>query len=237
MLPKIPSAVFEHTLPVTKQLIHYRPYTVREEKILLIAAASDNPRDMVNAVKQVISNCIIDEDVDVSKLHIFDLEVLLLLLRIVSTSNEVELKYQDTEDNKVYDFSVNLEDVIAESTKNITIVDSNIRLKDDIGIIMKPLTIDIMFSGDLDKLNDPNEMYSVLQNLIDKIYDEENVYIAADASAEEFVAFIDSFDKESRNKLSAYFTDMPKLHHTLKYTNSKGTSREIRLEGVTDFFQ
>lgn len=237
MLPKLKTAVFEHTLCVSNRKIHYKPYTVREEKILLMASASDNPNDMVNAVKQVIGNCIVDEDILVDDLHIFDLEVLLLLLRIVSTSNEIQLRYRDSEDEKFYDFVVNLEEVIANSTKDVKIPDLKIQLNDEVGIVMKPLTIDIILSGDIEKLNDPDETYNVLKNLIDKIYDEENVYIVADADDDEFATFIDSFDKNASSKLSSYFMDLPRLSHELQYTNSKGTERRIRLEGITDFFQ
>lgn len=237
MLPKLPIATFEYTLPISKKKIHYKPYTVREEKILLIAAASDNPRDMVNAVKQVINNCIVEEDVDVVEFPLFDLEVLLLLLRIVSTSNEVELKFHDKEDDKIYDFTISLEDVISKSIAAAKPVEKVIELKDGIGVIMKELTIDVIMSGELDNLNDPEKMYDVLQGLIDSIYDKEELHKAEDASREEFTDFLDSFDKDASSKLSSYFIDLPKLSHTLTYKNTKGTEREIRLEGINDFFQ
>ncbi len=92
MLPKIKSPIFEYTLPIAKEKIQYRPYTVKEEKILLFAGQSGEPNDMALAVKQVLNNCIVTKGFDIDNMSLFDLEVMIMLLRSVSTSNEVELK-------------------------------------------------------------------------------------------------------------------------------------------------
>lgn len=236
MLPRLPAITFEYTLPVSKKKIKYKPYTVREEKILLVAAQSGEEADLANAVKEVLNNCILNEDVDVAELHLFDVEVLLTLLRIVSTSNEVEIAFEDQEDKKIYKFSLDLQEILDKNVAEAEIPEKNILLKDPVGVVMNEITLDLVMSGDLEKLNDPSEVYTLLKNLIKYVYEDEEVYNVTDVSLEEFAEFLDSFDREASDKLSSYFINMPKMKWEIKYKNSKGTEREIRFEGIADFF-
>jgi hypothetical protein len=236
MLPKLEIATFETTLPILKKTIKYRPYTVREEKILLIAAQSDDNIDMVNAITQVVQNCLVD-DIDVQTLHIFDIEYMLMKLRAISSSDVIELHYLDHEDNQKYKVTASIDEILKYSVENIKIIDPKIQLTSALGIVMKPLTINLFMNGNLEDLDDPDKAYSVIKNMVEYIYDENETYNINDSSEEEFTEFMDSLTREPSQKISEYFTNIPKLHYTFKYTNSKGTERESFVEGLANFFQ
>lgn len=240
-LPKLKSPTFTYTLPLSKKKIHYRPYTVKEEKILLIAMQSGEMEDIITAIKQVVKNCI-QEKIDPGTLSTFDLEVIQILLRIVSTSNEVVLSYNDNEDNsaKPYVFKINLQELLDDNIKNMKLPNKEIPLSNEYSVSMKDITIDMFMNRDLEDLDDPVKMYDVLGRTIEKVYsskNEDEVYFLKDFNSEEIAEFVDSFDKKASENLAEYFKNLPAITKTLTWTNTKGTLREIKLSGVTDFFQ
>ena len=237
-LPVLKHALFETKLPCSNKKIKYKGYTVKEEKILLIALQSNEMPDIINAIKQIITNCTMGQ-VDPGLIPIFDLEILLLLLRIVSTSNEVNLKFKDEEDEKIYEFDINLQDIVAKCGKDVVVPKRDIALNDEWGITMKHINIDMFLSNELADLDNPEKMYSVLGKCFEKIYslkNEDEVYFLKDSTQEEIDTFIDSWDKVASENVSKYFQNLPQISHTIKYTNKKGTDREIILKGVNDFF-
>lgn len=236
MLPKIETITFDLTLPVAKTKIKYRPYTIKEEKILLLAMKSDDPDDMVKAVKQVVNNCVMTSGFDVDQLHTFDLEYLLVNLRIVSVSNELDLSFKD-DDGRIYKVVVDLPAALADIVKNADIPDKIIPLSDKIGVEMRDITIDMLMSGELEGINDPLMIYKVLPKVIAHVYDENQIYKFDDATEEEVEEFFDSFDKKATKALSTYFENIPRLHYLISYTNAEGIVRNIELNGLADFFQ
>jgi len=237
MLPKIDTATFNTFLPIAKQKIMYRPYTIKEEKILLIALKSEDTEDMVRAVKQVVNNCVLTKTFDIEVLHTFDLEFLLVHLRIVSVSNELELSFKDEEDERMYGIKLDLPTILEEMVNAIDIPDSVVMLNDTVGVEMKDITIDMLLNNDLDGINDPLRIYKVLPQLMKHVFDKDKIYKFDDAAEEEIEEFFDSFDKTATKRLSAYFEKVPRLSYTVNYTNSKGTVRTIELNGLSDFFQ
>ena len=133
-LPKIKHPIYEFKVPSMGTKESFRPFLVKEEKVLLMAKSSEDPSDAMRAVKQIVNNCAISESFDVDKLTIFDLEYLFLQLRAVSVSNIVKVSYRDNEDGKVYDFGIDLKEVDVEFPEGIEKV---IRVTDDMGIVMK----------------------------------------------------------------------------------------------------
>lgn len=230
-LPKIDQPLFDMTIPSTGKKIVFRPFLVKEEKILLIAQQSGNDSEIIRAIKQILNNCIQDE-IDLDTFAIFDLEYAFLKLRAKSVNNVVKLAYRDTEDDEVYNFELDLDAIEIKMPEKIN---SKIVITDEVGMTMKYPSASIT-----DKMtnfdNEVDLMTFFIINCIDTIYDEENVYVADDFSGEEISEFLDGLDVKSFEKIREFFESVPRLYHKIEYTNSIGNERSIELTSLKDFF-
>jgi hypothetical protein len=230
-LPKIDQPLFDMTIPSTGKKIVFRPFLVKEEKILLIAQQSGNDSEIIRAIKQILNNCIQDE-IDLDTFAIFDLEYAFLKLRAKSVNNIVKLAYRDTEDDEVYNFELDLDAIEIKMPEKIN---SKIVITDEVGMTMKYPSASIT-----DKMtnfdNEVDLMTFFIINCIDAIYDEENVYVADDFSEEEISEFLDGLDVKSFEKIREFFESVPRLYHKIEYTNSVGNERSIELTSLKDFF-
>jgi hypothetical protein len=230
-LPKIEKPLFELFVPSMKKSVKARPFVVREEKILLTAQQSGAEKDIILAIKQVLNNCIVGE-FDVDDLATFDLEYMFLKLRARSVNNVIKVSYRDNEDNKVYDFEIDLDEVELKVEDNISNI---INVTDTIGIKMKYPSVTI-----LDNVPDTENASDVVEYLIksciDQIFDEENVYPAKDHTDEELNDFLDSLDIETFNKIRQFFDNLPQMYYKMEYTNENGSVRTIELTTLNDFF-
>jgi T4 bacteriophage base plate protein len=235
-LPKIKVPLFDVTIPSQKKDAKYRPFLVKEEKILLMAQAGGTRKEMINALKQVINNCVTmldGSDVDVDNLTTFDLEYIFLKIRSKSVDNVVELKYTDNEDQKSYDFKVSLDNIeIQENPEH----NKKIKISDDIGIIMKYPTPAIVNAVEDPDASETDVSIRMIRECIDQIYDKENVFLAKEASKEELDEFVDSMTVKNFEDIQKFFETMPRLYHKIEYKNSKGTARTIELVSLEDFF-
>lgn len=230
-LPKISQPLFNVVIPSTQQKIEFRPFLVKEEKILLIAQQSENDSDIIRAIKQILANCI-QSTLDIDNLAIFDLEYLFLKLRARSVNNIIKLSYKDTEDEKIYDFEFNLDDVEVNVPDQ---VNSKIEITNDVGMVMKYPTADI--TDKMGNINNEVELMTFfIVNCIETIYDADNVYPATDYSEKEISEFLDNLDVSTFGKIRGFFESIPRLHHVIKYQNSLGNDREIELTNLKDFF-
>ena len=230
-LPKIDQPLFNMIIPSTGKKIVFRPFLVKEEKILLIAQQSGNDSEIIRAIKQILNNCIQD-DIDLDSFAIFDLEYAFLKLRARSVNNVVKLSYRDTEDDEVYNFDLDLDAIEIEMPENIN---SKIEITEEVGMTMKYPSASItdnMTNFD----NEVDLMTFFIINCIDTIYDEENVYMANDFSSEEISEFLDGLDVKSFEKIREFFESVPRLYHKIEYTNSVGSERSIELTSLKDFF-
>lgn len=231
-LPKINHPVYELTLPSTKQQIKFRPFLVKEEKILLMAMQGEDPEEIINSVKQVINNCIMTEGMDVDSLATFDLEYLFIKIRAKSVNNVIKLTYRDLEDDKKYDVEVNLDEVEIKHSPDHS---NKVEINKSMGFYLS-----YPHAGISNKINDiENEtelFFSILKNCIHKIYDGENEYLASEAPSEELDDFLQNLDVKSFKKIQAFFDTMPRLYYEIKYTNSLGNERVIKLNNLSDFF-
>jgi len=170
--------------------------------------------------------------IDVNVLIMTDVEIIFLKLRSKSVNNIVDITYIDPEDNKEYNFKIDLEDVKVVKEKDIS---NNIRLSDDIGIIMRHPTASI-----IDEMGEFEDEIAILNFFIKKciveIYDAETVYPVSEHSDAEIQAFIDNIDVNSFDKIREYIDSAPKLNYVIKYTNSTGAEKEIMLDTLRDFF-
>ena len=230
-LPKLSHPTFELEIPSTKQKIRYRPFLVKEEKILLIAQQSNDPKDVVYAVKQVLQNCSLDP-IDVDDLTTFDIEYFFIKLRSKSVNNLVKLKYRDLEDELIYDFEVDLEQL--EMTFDPE-HESTIQINDNTILFLKYPKMNMV--GDIDKVeNETDLVFEILRNCLDKIVQGSETYEIKDSTKEEIDEFILSLDVSTFNKVQNFFNTMPKLKHDIIYTNSLGNERKITLQNLNDFF-
>jgi hypothetical protein len=230
-LPKIDQPLFSMTIPSIGKNVTFRPFLVREEKILLIAQQSGSDTDIIRAIKQILSNCI-QEDLDLNSLAIFDIEYMFLKLRSRSVNNVVKLSYRDNEDGEVYDFDLDLDTIEVKMSEKIN---SKIEVTDNVGMTMKYPTASIT-----DRMkefdNEVDLMTFFIVNCIDTIYDEENVYVAEDFSEQEITEFLDGLDVKSFEKIREFFESIPRLYHKIEYKNSIDNHRSIELTSLKDFF-
>lgn len=231
-LPKIQTPVFEIVIPSLNKTIEFRPFIVKEEKILLMAQQSSDQRDIVRAIKQIISNCCLDTSISVNQFTTTDLEYVFLKLRSKSVNNIIEIQYTDEEDGQMYKFDVDLDEVDVTKPKH---VDNNIKINGNIGIIMCYPSAAII--DQIETFKDEVEILNFfIKKCIVEIYDEENVYPANEHTDQELQDFIDGMDVMSFDKIREYLDSAPKLNHVIKYTNSLGNKKEIVMDNLRDFF-
>jgi len=230
-LPKIDQPLFDVTIPSTGQAVTFRPFLVKEEKILLIAQQSGNDTEIIRSIKQILNNCIQDH-IDIDSLAVFDLEYLFLKLRAKSVNNVVKLSYRDTQDDQIYNFEVDLDTIEVEMPESVK---SKIEINKNVGMTMKYPTADITDKmGEFE--NEVDLMTFFIVNCIDTIYDEENVYPTSEYSETEIIEFLDGLDVATFDKIRNFFESIPKLYHKIEYENSLGSKREIELTNLKDFF-
>lgn len=231
-LPKIEHPTFNVTLPSNKEQITLRPFLVKEEKILLMALQSEDTEEVINSIKQVISNCIIIGNVEIDELATLDVEYLFIKLRARSVNNVIKLTYRDNEDDKRYDVEINLDEVGIKYNDNHT---NDIKINDTIGIRLKYPKASISTQVK-DVSSETDLFFKILKNSLDVIYDKDNEYKVSDSSEEEVDEFIQSLDVKAFNKIQDFFTTMPRLHYEVSYVNSLGNTRTITLNSLNDFF-
>lgn len=228
-LPKIVHPTYNITLPSTKKKINIRPFTVQEEKLLFMAKASDNPADILSAVKQIIRNCVLDK-VDVDKLATFDIEYLFIKLRAKSVGEVIDLEYTEPGSKDPIKFKINLDNVEVNFNPDHT---NKILVKDDIGIIMRYPSLEeiaIINNGE----NEEDAAFEVLLSCIDKIFDKDSVY--SDFSKKELDEFVNNLPFDAMQKLKNFFETMPVVKHVVKLKNKQGEEKTIELKGISSFF-
>lgn len=236
-LPVIATPKFELILPSSGKKYKYRPFLVKEEKVLLIALEGGAPNEIITSIKEIIKSCV--EGLNVDEMSIFDLEYVFLKLREKSISDTIVLyvKHIDKKNSEgnecdhVQEITVDLDkvEVIRNPDNNV-----KIQLTDSIGVVMKYPTIDL-----IDELTEFNakSAFTIVERCIDYVYDEENTYPASDYSPKELHAFIESLSHSQFEKIERFFETLPKIQQEVKWKCNKCGSEEILiLEGLNDFF-
>jgi len=230
-LPKIDQPIFDMTIPSNGKKITFRPFLVKEEKILLIAQQSGNDTEIIRAIKQILNNCV-QEDLDIDGLAIFDLEYMFLKLRSKSVNNVVKLSYRDNEDDQIYNFELDLDTIEIKMPETVS---SKIEITENVGMTMKYPDASIT-DRMKDFENEVDLMTFFIVNCIDTIYDEDNVYVASEFSDNEISEFLDGLDVKTFEKIREFFEDIPRLYHKIEYKNSVGSERSVELTSLKDFF-
>jgi hypothetical protein len=232
MLPKIDYPLYDIKIPSHATKEKFRPFLVKEEKLLLMAKQSENNTDILSAIKQIITNCSIDKKFDVDKLTVFDLEYVFLKLRAFSIDNKIKVSYKDNEDGKIYDFEVNLEEVEVQFPEK---VDNNIKITQNSGILMKFPSASLY--DDQEFLNlEKDHLFELILRCIDKIYVDEEIYEASEYKRNELRDFLEQLDIKTFEKIQDFLIASPKLEYKITYKNSNDNDREIVLSSLNDFF-
>lgn len=232
MLPKIDSPTYNLTIPSLKKSLKFRPFLVKEEKLLLMAKETNNPIDYLSAMKQVITNCCYDKKFNIDNLTVFDIEFLFIRIRAFSVDNIVTLKYIDNEDDQEYTFKVDLNKIEVQFPDKI---DNVIKINDSIGIVMKYPSA--LLYDDKEFLESSDEhLFQLVIKCMHQIYENDTVYECAKYKTEEIEAFLDSLEIKTYEKMLEFLTNVPKLYYKIEYKNSKGNSRKIELTKLEDFF-
>ena len=234
-LPKLNTPTYELEIPSSDEKIKYRPFLVKEEKILLMAMESKDNTQIINAVKDIVSSCTF-EKVDVKAMPMFDMEYIFLNIRAKSVGEISKLRILCPDDGKTYaQIELDLTKVEVQVGDDHT---NKIELTDDTGIIMTYPTIDSFLESGVETIN-ANNMLDVIGTCILQIYEEkgEKVYEAKDQTKKELTEFIESMNSKQFKQVQLFFDTMPKLTHTLKVKNPK-TKKEsnVKLSGLNDFF-
>ena len=231
-LPKISYPTYTIKVPSTKKNVKFRPFLVKEEKLLLMAKESENNSDILLSIKQIVNNCCLDENFDNEKMTIFDLEYIFIKLRAFSVDNIVKVSYKDEEDGQNYEFEVDLNAVEVEfPEKN----ENNIKISDTFGILMKYPSASLY--EDKDFLNlDKDYLFELIVRCIDKIYEGDNVFEAKNYTMKDLGDFLENLESKTFVSVQNFLMNSPKLLHVIKYKNSLGNEKEIRLSSLNDFF-
>lgn len=231
-LPRPPLPYYNCIIPSTKKKIKYRPYTVLEEKVLMLAAESGDPGEIVNALETTISRCV-DGPIDVRELAIFDIEYLFLRLRAKSVGEKIELRTIAPDDGETpIDITIDIDKVGVEILPNHT---NKIKFDDNFMVVMKYPNIDFFNEGlDLSNIEATSEL---IAKCISQIVYGEEVTQANDTTLEERVEWVEGLTSAQFIKLEQFFKEMPRLKHTVKTTNPITKNKvEIQLVGLSDFF-
>lgn len=230
-LPKIDIPIFEMELPSTKKKLKYRPFTVKEEKILLVAQESDDSEQEILAARQVVSNCIIDEDV--SSFAMFDLDYVLLVLRSRSVDNTITFQIKDPDTEESIQLVIDAENVKFMETETHT---NKIELDRTYSLFLKYPTIEEFTSIIKMDDDDPLVNYFVMISCLDYIASEDEVHYFKDYENSDIDAFMDNLDGGVIKKIEHFFSTMPKLRHEMKYKNKEGKDKTFVIEGMRSFF-
>ena len=236
-LPKIATPTYELELPSTGKSVKYRPFLVKEEKVLVIALESEDNKQITNAIKAVLKSCILSKGIKVENLPTFDIEYLFLNIRGKSVGEDIDVNIICPDDNKTQvPVTIALDEIEVQKDDNHT---NKIKVDENIMMEMKYPSLDQFIKNNFD-FNDKNMMdqsFDLIATCIDKIYTEEEVWAAADCTKKEMKDFLEQMNSNQFKEIESFFETMPKLSHSVSVTNpNTKVKSEVVLEGLASFF-
>ena len=235
-LPKIVTPTYELELPSTGKSVKYRPFLVKEEKVLVIALESEDNKQITNAIKAVLKSCILSKGIKVEDLPTFDIEYLFLNIRGKSVGEDLEVNIicPDDEETQV-PVTINLDDIEVQRDDKHT---NKIKIDDSIMMEMKYPSLEQFIKNNFD-FNDNmmDQSFDLIATCIDKIYTEDEVWASADCTKKEMKDFLEQMNSNQFKEIESFFDTMPKLSHTISVTNPKTKVKsDVVLEGLASFF-
>ena len=236
-LPKIATPIYELEIPSLKKKIRYRPFLVKEEKILIIALESEDSKQIANAVKNVITNCILSKGIKVEDLSTFDIEYLFLNIRGKSVGETVDVLITCPDDGTTQvPISINLDEINVEVDPKHS---RDIKLDDSLTLRMRYPSMTEFIKNNFDSGEgvSVDDTFDLIVSCIDQIYSEEESWAAGDSSKKELLEFVEQLSSKQFKEIEKFFDTMPKLSHTIKIKNpNTKVESEVVLEGLSAFF-
>ena len=235
-LPKIATPTYELVLPSSNRKIKYRPFLVKEEKILIIALESQDQKQIANAVNSILSSCILTRGTKVEKLSTFDIEYLFLNVRGKSVGEHIEVMVTCPDDGKTQvPMSINIDDIKVQKSENHN---PDIKLDDTYTLKMRYPSLNEFiktnFNAEDIKVDDT---FDLIAQCIDQVYSEEESWTQADCTKKELTEFLEQLNSSQFKEIEKFFDTMPKLSHTVKVLNpNTKVESEIVIEGLQNFF-
>ncbi len=238
-LPKINTPTFELVLPSTAKKIKYRPFLVREEKILVMAMESDDMKQITSAIIDILNNCILTRGIKVEKLSTFDIEYLFLNVRSKSVGETVEVNVTCPDDGETQvQMEIDIDSIKVKKDKNHTNI---VKLDDNLSMKLKYPSMNEFIENNFDATDtsrsEVSQSLDMITSCIDMIYNEEESWSSTDSTKKELSEFIEQLNTKQFKDVEKFFTTMPKLSHTVKVKNPKtGVENKVVLEGLASFF-
>ena len=236
-LPKISTPTYELELPSTQKKVRYRPFLVKEEKVLLIALETEDTKEITNAIRAVIKSCVLTRGIKVETLPTFDIEYLFLNIRGKSVGEVIEVNLICPDDGVTeVKKNIPIDDIKIQRTDGHT---NQIKLDDNIMMEMKYPSLDQFIKNNFDftEGNQMDQSFELIGTCIDKIYTEEEVWTASDCTKKELTEFLESMNSSQFKEIENFFETMPKLTHTIKVKNpNTEKENDVVLEGLASFF-
>jgi hypothetical protein len=236
-LPKIATPTYELELPSTGETVQFRPFLVKEEKLLVIALESEDTKQITTAIKTVIKNCILTKNIKVENLPTFDIEYLFLNIRGKSVGEQIEVNIicPDDEVTQVL-VKIDIDSIQVQKNEEHT---NQIRVDKNIMMEMKYPSLDQFIKSNFDFTNENamEQSFDLIASCISKIYTEEEVWAASDVTKKELSDFLDQMNSNQFKQIESFFETMPKLSHKIKVKNpDTNVESEVVLEGLASFF-
>ena len=234
-LPQVVLPTYELEIPSNGKKIKYRPFVVKEEKLLLLALETEDEKQIEDAVKTLLKGCI-QSRIKIEDLAIFDLEYIFLQIRAVSVGEIVEMKVTCRDDDKTQvNYAINLSEVKVTKPEGYS---TKIMLTDDLGVIMKyPSWSEFITGSVMGQSPTAEGIVEIIAKCVDQIFDGEDVYDSSTTSKKEFVEFIENLTNSQFEKIQQFFDDAPRLEHKFTVTNpNTGVENEFVIAGLANFF-
>jgi hypothetical protein len=236
-LPKISTPTYELELPSTGQTIKFRPFLVKEEKLLVLALETEDTKQITNGIKTVIKNCIETKGIKVEELPTFDIEYLFLNIRGKSVGEDIEVNIICPDDGETtVPVKINIDEIKVQKNDNHS---TKVKIDDEIMMEMKYPSLEQFIKSNFD-FNDNNaieQSFDLISSCIDKIYTEEEVWTSSDVTKKEINDFLETMNSSQFKSIEKFFETMPKLSHKIKVKNpNTKVESEVVLEGLSSFF-
>lgn len=236
-LPKIATPTYELELPSTGETVQFRPFLVKEEKLLVIALESEDTKQITTAIKTVIKNCILTKSIKVETLPTFDIEYLFLNIRGKSVGEQIEVNIICPDDNETQvPVKIDIDSINVQKNDEHT---NQIKVDKHIMMEMKYPSLEQFIKSNFDFTNENamDQSFDLIASCVNKIYTEDEVWTASDVSKKELSEFLDQMNSTQFKQIEKFFETMPKLSHKIEVTNPKtGVESEVVLEGLASFF-
>jgi len=237
-LPKISAPTYELELPSTGKKIRYRPFLVREEKILIMALESEDMKQITSAIVQILNDCILTRGVKIKELSTFDIEYLFLNIRAKSVGESVEVNVTCPDDGETsVQMEIDIDTIKVQKDKKHKNI---IKLDDTLSMKLKYPSLDQFVENNFeynDETNDVNKSMTMIASCIEMVYDSEESWNSSDCTKKELEEFIEQLNSMQFKEIEEFFTTMPKLSHTIVVKNpNTGVESEVVLEGLASFF-